>query len=967
MQSYYKLRIYLLILIVALVALSIGGAIIGANTITRPLFQIKDALIKLSNGEHAFVPGLNRNDEIGEMAKAAEKFRLMSKQVEYDHWLSENVAALANIISNAATVEIAADGILSFLCRKMNVPVGAIYLLENEKFRRIGTHGLALRNQTNDYFEIGSGILGQCAKDGREVVISPVPTGTLIIETGLAEFSPNELILYPISLQQEVFAVLELATSKPLESKMYDFLKSVSNALGIHLANLQSAEYNTALLKETRLQSEALKEKQISLTRTNEEMVTLTEELRSQSEEMRSQNEELKINQEELRAQQEETQRKNQLLESQSNQLEEAFRDSERKASDLTMANRYKSEFLANMSHELRTPLNSILILSKNLAENQGKNLTEEDIESAKVISESGNQLLTLINDILDLSKIESGKLELDFQHFSMKEVVSYLVRVFTPQAEKKGISFTANIASDMPETILSDRQRLTQVLTNLLSNAIKFTESGTVQLQVSKEKASLLFEVMDTGIGIPPNKLDHIFGVFQQLDGSTSRKYGGSGLGLAITKHLVEILGGEIILASQLGKGSRFLIRIPDKANPSIEDTESNIPTESHITIEREEEQSTLGEILIIEDDARLLSILGRMVKTLGYSPILVESAEHALVAISQNNLSGILLDLGLPKMSGMEFLKELKSKEATSQIPVFIMSGTEDKGEAKTLGALGFLKKPITREKLSESLKAMVRNENQTNVKELLLIEDNPIDIQAIERLFKNDSVHIVCARTGKEAMKLLESRRFDSVILDFKLPDMTGLDWLKLACNKLNPPPTIVYSARDLTEEEVFQMKEVAETIVTKGAGEERLYQEVLRTLKDTRISENRYTKNSSSGKKLLIVDDDARNLFALTRVLRSRGYSVEVASSGKNALELVAKFDFDAVLTDIMMPEMDGYELIRQLRNRGMTKTPILAVTAKAMQGDEELCIKAGATGYLTKPVDIQSLMDWLKDI
>jgi PAS domain S-box-containing protein len=1085
LDSFYHLRTMLLLTGVMLVLFALIAGVLGARSITRPLFALRDALTKLSRGEAVQVPNLERSDEIGEMASAAEAFRLMTQQVEHDHWISENVTVLTGAVSAESNLDKAADSVLHQLCEQLNVPVGAIYLLIDGAYKRIGSHGLARRSQTLDSFESGVGLIGQCARDNQSMVVSPVPSGLSVISSGLTEFPPYELVIYPIAHKDEVLAVLELAATKSLKPVEHEFLRMASSALGLHLANLHAAEHNIALLEKTSAQSVALrtnalyarsliessldplvtigtdgrimdvntatenvtgaargdlvgsdfsdyftepekaqagykqvftqgyvkdyplairhsdgkitdvlynasvfhdadggvagifaaardvteknktdarlKEQQDELLRSNEEMRALTEELRSQTEEMKAQNEELKASQEELRAQQEEMQHKNDILESQSIQLKEVLTEANSKAEDLQRANQYKSEFLANMSHELRTPLNSVLILSRDLAENAENNLTPDQVESASVISESGTQLLTLINDILDLSKIEAGKLILVNETFRLDDLLVYLRRIFSPQADKKNLTFEINVDPAVSEKVTTDKQRLTQVMSNLLSNAIKFTDSGKVCVTVSRQNADLQFEVRDTGIGIPNDKIDHIFGAFQQVDGSTSRKYGGSGLGLAISRHLTELLGGLLEVSSELGKGSCFTIRLLNQFSALVHPEPEDVA--QPVTMAADEGKR----ILVVEDDTRLSAIIARMIKALGFTPLCVESGEAALVEIARVPPTGILLDLGLPHMSGMELLNILKGDQKMTDIPVYIMSGTQDTGEAKVLGAIGFLKKPVTRDTISAAIKSMIVMGRKDSAKRLLLVDDSQVDIKAIKKLFAQDGFEMLTAHTGSDALSMLETQRFDTVILDLKLPDMTGFEWLKEASHMLNPPPVVVYSARELSETEIFELKQVAESIVNKTALNDRLREEVLLTVNLDMSAKKIAVSESHAGKKLLLVDDDARNLFALTRALRGKGYVTEVAADSARALELLAQERFDAVLTDIMMPEMDGYALIREIRAQGYADMPVIAITAKAMQGDDELCMQAGATAYLAKPIEIDKLLDMLKGI
>ncbi|MBK8619612.1 MAG: PAS domain S-box protein [Anaerolineales bacterium] len=629
LADYVHLRNILLAVGGSMAILSLLLGYWGARSMTKPLLGIKTALVRLSKGESTEIESLDRSDEIGEIASAADSFRRMSEQVQHEHWLSENVTTLTQAASIETSMREGAESVLQKLCEQLSIPVGAIYMCNEGRFERVGARGLARRSQVDNDFELDNGLIGQCARDGQPLVLSPVPAGLSIISTGLVEFPPQELILYPIGHKSGVLAVLELAAAKSLDPRQHEFLKVACEALGLHFSNLSVSEHNMTLLSETRQQAEALhtsaqyarslleasldplvtisadgkitdvnaatadvtgvaraaligsdfadyftdqekaregyrevfskgfvtdypleirhvsgqvtdvlynasvyrdangkvlgvfaaardvtdrkraekqlQQQQDALIRSNEEMKALNEEMRSQSEEMKAQNEELKANQEELRAQQEDARHRNQLLEAQSHQLEQAIHDAEAKASDLELANQYKSEFLANMSHELRTPLNSVLILSKSLAENEDRNLTPDQVESAAVIGESGSQLLTLINDILDLSKIEAGKMEVHDESFPLAEMTTYLNHVFTPQAQRKQISLGFETALDVPSLITTDRQRLTQVLTNLMSNAIKFTDTGgKVVLRISAEGACFKFDVVDNGIGVP-------------------------------------------------------------------------------------------------------------------------------------------------------------------------------------------------------------------------------------------------------------------------------------------------------------------------------------------------------------------------------------------------------------------------------------------------------------------------------
>jgi PAS domain S-box-containing protein len=1099
LASITDLRNTLLLAGILIALLAIAAGLHIARTLSQPILAIQGALARLARGEETAVPELERSDEIGAMAQAAEKFRALAQKTERDHWLQENVASLAVLVSNESNLQAAAEHVLHQLCDLLEAPVAALYLDDGHgNYQRMGAHGLARRSQTENSFRHGDGVLGQCAKDGQPLVLSPVPSGLAIISSGLVEFPPHELVLYPLKHKDHVLAVLELAVTRSLDPMQHELLAAGCAALGVHFANLQVSEHNLALLAETRKQAEdlhtsahyarslleasldplvtisaegkitdvngateqatgvsrnnligsdfadyftepekaregyrevftqgfvtdyplalrhtsgrvidvlynasvyrdvngkvvgvfaaardvtdrkkaeaKLKEQQEILLHNNEEMKTLNEEMRSQAEEMKAQNEELKANQEELRAQQEEMAHKNQALEVTGRDLNAARQEAEARALELQQASQYKSEFLANMSHELRTPLNSILILAKSLADNDESNLTPDQAESAAVIHESGSHLLTLINDILDLSKIEAGRLEIMPEDFALDDVLAYLRRVFAPLAEKKGIAFAIEVDTSSPETIHGDRQRITQILTNLLSNAIKFTEAGQVRIAVRQQNGKLQLDIHDTGVGIPQDKINHIFGVFQQLDGTTSRKYGGSGLGLAISKRLVELMDGQIIVTSTPGEGSCFSVRLPDRpASPKeikpAAPAKRPAPSLAHTAQDDATPAGTRGSILVVEDDSRLVAILARLIDTLGHPVVCVDSGEKALQQVAIERPDGILLDLGLPGMSGMEVLRRLKADPQGAEIPVFIMSGATDTGEAKTLGAVGFLKKPVTKDMIAAALRNMIRMNAQQQRKKILVVENDAATVTSLRTLFAHDPIELTPISEGRIALERLAAEHFDAVILDLGLDDMSGFDWLDSICADGRPhPPIVVYSARELDKEELLSLRVCTETVITKGRhANERLHEEVLLALQAPAkaVATNSSALANQSGRHLLLVDDDVRNLYALSKALRSRGFAVTVAEDGAKALDVLRAGRFDAVLTDIMMPGIDGYELTRRIRAMGYTNLPIIAVTAKAMQGDQELCLQAGATAYIPKPVDIDRLQSVLE--
>ena len=949
-------------------------AVVGGRRLFQPVLAMQAALVRLSRGEKTAIPGLDRQDEIGDMAKAAECFRKMSEAVARDRRIHENVAALTAAVSQRERLADVADVLLGHLRQQLDVPVATLFLRDADGYyRRAGAQGLVRRSQSQDCFAPGESLVGQCARDGQAVILAPVGSGLMLIATGLAEFPPEELVLYPITHQDETLAVVELAATRRLSPDEHAFLAALVGPLGLQLANIEAAERNLALLDASRRQAEILGQQKAELADKNSAMLALSEEMRAQSDELKAQNLALRGTQEELRVQQEELAQKNRSLEAQGRQLELGRSEAEARARELTQANRYKSQFLANMSHELRTPLNSILILARHLAENSTGHLDDDEVESASVIHESGNQLLSLINDILDLSKIEAGKVEMLIEDFPVSEILLYLRRLFEPLAAKKSIAFAIEVEAAAAPIIRSDRRLLTQVLTNLLSNAVKFTDQGSVRLVLCTEDRGLRFDIIDSGIGIAADQIGPIFNAFQQVDGGSARKYGGSGLGLAISRQLVELLGGRIDVESTPDSGSRFSVHLPD-----IVCSASSTPAPAAPAVATR--AATAGRhtlILVVEDDGRLVTIVTRLIETLGYAVLAVDSGEKALALIAAERPVGVLLDLGLPDIPGLEVLRRMKSDPASAGIPVYIISGTADTGEAAALGAAGYIRKPITRDAVLAALHDMLEHSQAAvpaippaGQPQVLLIEDDQASSQAVRVLFKDTNIEFSRAHNGSEGLVALAAAHFDAVILDLMLPDMSGFEWLEQAAAATPQlPPVVVYSARDLDDAELLRLHAHADAVISKGRlngqTSARLREEVLLAVaRQTREP----VATPAAGLRhdaLLIVDDDVRNQSALSKALRARGFAVSVAGSGAQALEMLATDQFAAVLTDIMMPGMDGYELIRRMRCGSTGQIPIIAVTAKAMPGDIELCLAAGASDYLAKPVDIDRLLQLLE--
>jgi PAS domain S-box-containing protein len=754
--------------------------------------------------------------------------------------------------------------------------------------------------------------------------------------------------------------------------------------------------------KELEYQNNEKEKRAAELVITNQELAQQAEELAQQAEELKQTNGELEQQTQNLKQQQEELQMSNEELEQQTRSLEEknkevevAKYDIEQKTKQLEVSSKYKSEFLANMSHELRTPLNSLLILSKDLSENKKKNLEPLQVESAEIIYKSGIDLLVLINEVLDLSKIEAGKMTINPEYVVLKDFSDGLIRNFKHLAEQKGLKLTCALDKNSPEAIFTDLQRLNQILKNLLSNAIKFTGEGSVSISIKKDSEnSIIISVTDTGIGIPKEKQMAIFEAFQQADGTTSRKYGGTGLGLSISRELAKLLGAEIKLSSKANAGSTFSIIIPveiqqpaemkttpHKATPGLPRQEINPSFINYPTIADDRKTITADDkvVLLIEDDLNFAAILSKQAAQKGFKYLSAASGEDGLALAEKFKPHAIILDMHLPGINGHGVLLELKSRSAIRHIPVHIISSDERSLDHIKDGAIEYLMKPINKQEL-EGAFTRIESFLSRKMKNLLIIEDNDNARKSIRVLIGNGDVQCFEAGTGKQALSVFKENPVDCIILDLGLPDMSGFELI----NKLgklkgkNLPPIIIYTGKELNKEETETLERYAESIIIKGVkSEERLLDETALFLHRTisklpeskqLIIHNLYDKESTlENKKILLVDDDSRNVFALSKVLSERGMNVVKADNGKTALAMLeAHPDIDLVLMDIMMPEMDGYEAMKRIRVQPkLRKLPVIALTAKAMKEDKQKCIDAGASDYITKPLDIDRLLSLMR--
>lgn len=930
------------------------------------------------------------------IAEQAEQAALLRAQA----WLRGAQTELASQTVGQLTAQDLGRQVLSFFAQHVGSVVGAAYVLEpHGALRRVASYGFSrdaeMRPQT---LRPGEGLVAQAALGHTLLRVSPLPPGYLQVNSGLGEASPHTLLLLPIAHEGEVNGVIELGLLQEPPDRVLELMRSVAESAGSSMAAARYRERLQSVLAETQQLNEELQVQQ-------EELRTANEELEEQSRALRESQAQLENQQAELEQTNSQLAERTEQLDQRNHALRSAQQDLEQRADDLQRASRYKSEFLANMSHELRTPLNSSLILSKLLADNAQKNLTPEQVQFAQSIYSSGNDLLVLINDVLDIAKVEAGRLDVRAEHVPVPRLVESLRNTFLPQARDKALELQVDVAPDAPTHFISDRQRVEQILKNLLSNAIKFTDQGRVVMSVARaESKGLRFEVSDSGIGIAPDQQSLIFEAFHQADGTTNRKYGGTGLGLSISRDLATLLGGTIDVRSAPGQGSTFTLTLPaDLEQPLPTAAKAELPRDAHgkasgPTAEpsapsppphaplpptfSDDRLLPAGEsrrVLVIEDEPKFARILFDLAHEFGWHCVVAHDAQEGFALAQQLLPQAILLDMRLPDSPGLSVLQQLKADTRTRHIPVHVISAQDQAEAALHLGAVGYALKPATREQLQGVFSRLDAKLSQT-IKQVLLVEDDAVQRDAVVKLIADDDVHITAVGTGEEALALLRTRVFDCMITDLRLPDMQGGELLKNMSGEdlCSFPPVIVYTGRNLTREEEAQLLRYSRSIIIKGArSPERLLDEVTLFLHkvESQLSSERQSMLRSArerdrvfeGRRILLVDDDVRNIFALTSALEHRGAMVEVARNGREALDkLAAVPDIDLVLMDVMMPEMDGLEATRRLRqDPRFSKMPVITVTAKAMKDDQEQCLAAGANDYLAKPIDLDRLFSLLR--
>ncbi|NUP04656.1 MAG: HAMP domain-containing protein [Polyangiaceae bacterium] len=978
-----------------------------AANLTTQVRAISDVATAVTKGDLTRYIDVQAEGEVAQLKDNINQMILnlretTQKNTEQD-WLKTNLAKFSSMMQGQKNLETVSDLIMSQLTPLVSAHYGAFFMMDFEEnlpvLKLTSSYGYRQRKNVSNSFRLREGLVGQCAYEKKAIHLTHVPADYIQITSGLGEAPPLNIIVLPVLFEGQVKAVIELASFHLFSPIHQLFLDQLTESIGVVLNMIMANMRTEELLAQSQ---------------------SLTQELQSQSKELTVQQDELKRTNSALEKQAIELEEKARQLASQNAKVEEKNREVElarvsleEKAEQLALASKYKSEFLANMSHELRTPLNSLLILARLLAENPEGNLSGKQVEFAQTIYTSGGDLLSLINEILDLSKVEAGKMEVEPRVISLAKLKEFVERSFRPVADQKNLELKIEIEPNLPETIRTDPQRLQQVLKNLLSNAFKFTEKGQVLLRIGRPKAEtrflreslqgqnrlVAFSVEDTGIGIPADKHQIIFEAFQQADGTTNRRYGGTGLGLSISREITRLLGGEIHVESAPGKGSKFTLFLPEKyagpdgnqeadSEPSAEMPEVGIaplPGADVVTRPVEDDREHIREgdrvVLVIEDDVKFARIMVNMAHESGFKAVVATRGDTGLALANELQPDAITLDIQLPMMDGWTVLDRLKRNPRTRHIPVHVISINERTQKGAALGALAYLEKPVSKEALEGAFSLMSRFIDR-QLRVLLLVEDNVIEREHITRLLaEGGDVEVTAVASGAEALKALEVRPYDCMVVDLVLPDMDGL---KLVEDVKTQPrflelPIVVYTGRDLSDTEQLKLKKYAQSIIPKTSvqASERLIQDTSlflhrvdaqtpnrakRVLRDTTSPEP-----NLAGKVVLVVDDDVRNIFAMSSILEKRGLTVLYAENGKNAIEtLSTNENIDIVLMDVMMPELDGYETMRTIRTDPRYKTlPIIAVTAKALKEDRDKCLAAGASDYVAKPIDVDRLFELIE--
>ncbi len=957
------------------------------------------------------------------------------KNTEQD-WLKTNLARFTRMLQGQRDMTTVSQMVLSELAPLVDAQQGVFYVNNSANgvpvMRLLGSYAFTERKNIGNEYKPGQGLVGQCVLERQRILLTNVPTDYIHIESGLGQSRPLNIIVLPVLFEDEVKAVIELASFNRFNDTHITFLDQLTESIGIVLNTIEANTRTEQLLQQSQALASELQSQQDELKKKNEQLERQAESLRQSEELLKNQQEELQQTNEELQEKATLLAKQKDEVEAKNREVEEARWAMEEKAEQLALTSKYKSEFLANMSHELRTPLNSILILSRQLSGNADDNLTAKQVQFAETIHSSGADLLALINDILDLTKIESGMMAIEVNEVAFDELSERIDRGFRQMADDKNLEFVIERDEALSLTMRTDDKRLQQVLKNLLSNAFKFTERGSVTLRVepvlarerfqsetlNRAEDVISFAVIDTGIGIAPDKQRIIFEAFQQADGTTSRKYGGTGLGLSISREIARLLGGEIRVHSVPGEGATFTLYLPRNYVPAAaaggnggpahgsagappsappirpqgerqtgrlsgfgEESDSRTFSEEVSVVSDDRHQIHDGErvVLIVEDDVNFAGILLDLAREKGFKGLVATTGDAALVLARRYKPDAVTLDIKLPDRDGWTVLDRLKHDPTTSHIPVHIISGEEQQQRARHFGAITHLQKPVSRDDLASAFDHIADFADR-RVRRLLIVEDDDTQRMSIVELIGNGDVLTTAVATGGEALEALRAEHFDCMVLDLKLPDMSGFDLIDKVQRELQRPdlPIIIYTGKELTPKEETQLRKVSDAIIVKEASSpERLLSETALFLHRVeanlpepkrRMLEQLHRRDPVlAGRRVLIVDDDVRNIFALTSALESHNMEVVHAENGREGIDLLKEAEgIEVVLMDIMMPGMDGYEAIQEIRSAARFKhLPIIALTAKAMKADRDRCIEAGASDYISKPLDIDQLLSLLR--
>jgi HAMP domain-containing protein/CheY-like chemotaxis protein/signal transduction histidine kinase len=968
-----------------------GNVNLLADNLTNQVRAIAEVTTAVTKGDLTRSIQVEASGEVAELKDyintMIDNLRLTTDRNKEQDWLKTNLARFTGMLQGQRDLTTVGRMLLSELAPLVNAQQGVIYQMETDEATEmvlLSAYADDAPNGHSRQLRVGEGLVGQCAAEKRRMLITEVPPHAVSIRSGLFKAVPLNVIVLPVLFEDRVKAVIELASLSTFTASHLAFLEQLTSSIGIVLNSIEATMQTEGLLKQSQQLATELQTQQKELQQTNEQLAQKAQQLAEQNVEV---------------------ERKNQ-------EIDQARRAVEEKAKELALTSKYKSEFLANMSHELRTPLNSILVLGQQLTDNPDGNLTGKQVEFARTIHGAGTDLLNLITDILDLSKIESGTVSVQAEEVFIASLLDMIARPFRHEAENR--RFTFDIATDprLGRSLVTDSKRLQQVLKNLLSNAFKFTEQGSVRLSVSLAERGwsedhavlrvapsvLAFQVEDTGIGIPSEKQRIIFEAFQQADAGTSRKYGGTGLGLAISRELASLLGGEIQLRSEVGKGSAFTLYLPQtyvgpstgvnmmevRITPAVAPSQMKAVIASehrfeHVADDRNNLDKAEAILLVVEDDPHYAALLRDLGRDKGFKVLVAARGAEALALAREFHPTAVSLDVFLPDMLGWTVLNHLKQDPALRHIPVQILTLDEDRQHGLSRGAFAFVRKPTTADELTTAF-SRIKEYAAPHLKRLLVVEDNPAEQLSIRELLGSSDIQVSIASTGEEALSAIGEQPFDCMVLDLRLPDMSGFDVLERLRDtpSLGDLPVVVFTGKDLTLEEDVRLHSLARSVVVKGVeSPERLLDETalflhrvvadLPSEKQQMLDRLHRSDDALVGKKVLVVDDDVRNIFALSSVLERRGMTVLSAGTGREAIAtLNSTPDLAIVLMDIMMPEMDGYETMQVIRqNPAFRRLPIIALTAKAMKGDREKCLEAGASEYLAKPVNTEQLLSALR--